>query len=99
MITFMLNRNLRKLLSLGYHAIRVTFADAVLCAACGALYGIVFGGFGAQARNELTLSGVFSIGGRSAMKSIEQLAKGQVELAPSVGEKAGLDGCLSILNC
>ena len=67
MNTFMLNRNFRKLLSLGNYAVRVTFADAVLCAVCGALYGIVFGGFGAQARNELTLSGVFSIGGTCAM--------------------------------
>ena len=67
MKTFMLNQNCRKLLSLGHYAVRVTFADAVLCAVCGALYGIVLGGFGAQARNTLTVSGIFSMGGTCAM--------------------------------
>ena len=40
-----------------------------------------------------------SIGGRSVMKSIEQLANGLVVVAPSVGIKKGFEGCLSILNC
>ena len=40
-----------------------------------------------------------SIGGRSVIKSIEQLANGLVVVAPSVGIKEGFDGCLSILNC
>ena len=33
-----------------------------------------------------------SIGGRSVMKSIEQLANGRVDLAPSVGMNIGLEG-------
>jgi hypothetical protein len=37
--------------------------------------------------------------GKSVMKSIEQYAKGQVDLAPSVGINASLEGCLLILNC
>jgi len=37
--------------------------------------------------------------GKSVMKSIEQYANGRVDFAPSVGMNAGLDGCLSILNC
>ena len=39
------------------------------------------------------------IGGRSVMKSMEQLANGLVVVAPSVGIKEGFGGCLSILNC
>ena len=40
-----------------------------------------------------------SIGGRSVMKSIEQLENGLVVVAPSVGIKEVFEGCLSILNC
>ena len=37
--------------------------------------------------------------GRSVIKSMEQLAKGLVDFAPSVGMYAGFEGALSILNC
>ena len=40
-----------------------------------------------------------STGGKSVIKSIEQLAKGQVDFAPSGGMKAGFVRFLSILNC
>ena len=36
---------------------------------------------------------------RSVIKSIEQLANGLVDFAPSVGMYAGFAGDLSILNC
>lgn|GEM_PF-6920221 len=67
MNAIMLKQMCHKLMLLGVHAIRVTFADGILCGACGALYGIVFGGFGAQARNEMTLSSLFFIGGLCAI--------------------------------
>jgi len=56
-----LNWKFRNLISFGIHAVRVTFADAALCAICGGLYGMVFGGFGAMARHELSVSRMFSI--------------------------------------
>jgi hypothetical protein len=37
--------------------------------------------------------------GRSVIKSMEQLAKGQVDVAPSIGMYIGLEGIRSILNC
>jgi hypothetical protein len=40
-----------------------------------------------------------SAGGRLVIRSIEQLAKGRVDFAPSVGMYAGRDGVRSILNC
>ena len=40
-----------------------------------------------------------SAGGRSVIKSMEQLAKGRSDRAPSVGMKAGFEGDRSILNC
>ena len=40
-----------------------------------------------------------SAGGRSVIKSIEQLANGLVDFAPSVGIYAGFAGDLLILNC
>ena len=40
-----------------------------------------------------------STGGKSVMRSIEQLANGHVNLAPSVGTNAGFAGLQSILNC
>ncbi len=59
----MSNQECRKLVSSGAHALRVIFADAILCAVCLGLYGIVFGGLRAQARYELTPLGLISIGG------------------------------------
>ena len=67
MNVLMLNRKCHQFVSFGIYAVRVIFADAVLCAVCGALYGIVFGGFGAQARNQLTVSGIFSIAATCGM--------------------------------
>ena len=40
-----------------------------------------------------------STGGKSVMRSIEQLVNGQVDFAPSVGENAGFEGLRLILNC
>src|SRR5271168_1047460 len=40
-----------------------------------------------------------SMGGKSVIRSIEQLAKGRVQEAPEIGWKAGWDGDRSILNC
>ena len=39
-----------------------------------------------------------SAGGKLVIKSIEQLAKGHVDWAPSVGRNAGLERFLLILN-
>ncbi len=63
MNVFLSNRVCRKLIVLGNHVVRVTFADAVLCAVCGMLYGTVLGGFGAQARNQLSHSELLSMAG------------------------------------
>ena len=70
MTTLMQCRKCHKLVSSGIHAIRVTFADTILCAGCGGLYGMVFGSFGAQARNELTVSGMLTITGTWAMYGV-----------------------------
>ena len=59
----LLNRKCRKLVSSGAHAIRVTYADAILCTVCMGLYGMVFGGLRSQVRYELTTSGLISITG------------------------------------
>ena len=59
----MLNQKCGKLVSSGAHAVRVMCADAILCAVCLGLYGMVFGGLRAQVRYELTTSGLVSITG------------------------------------
>ena len=56
MSTLKLNQMFRQLVCLAHRAVRATLADAVLCSACGALYGIVFSGFGAQVRHEFTVA-------------------------------------------
>jgi hypothetical protein len=56
-----LNSKCRNLMSFAIHAVRVTFADGTLCAVCGGLYGMVFGGFGAMVRHELSVSRMFSV--------------------------------------
>jgi hypothetical protein len=40
-----------------------------------------------------------SMGGKSVIRFMEQLANGQVDFAPFIGMNAGFDGFLSILNC
>ena len=40
-----------------------------------------------------------SYNGRSVIRSIEKLANGRVDVAPSTGKNAGFDGLRSILNC
>jgi hypothetical protein len=40
-----------------------------------------------------------SMGGKSVIRSIEQLANGRVDFALFIGMKAGFVGFLSILNC
>ena len=64
MTVFMFNQKCKNLMAIGIHAVRVTFADAVLCAVCGALYGMVFGGFGAQVRHDF--SGMYAFTGSCA---------------------------------
>ncbi len=54
MFVSIMNPKCRNLMSFGIHAIRVTFADAILCAVSGALFGMVWGGFCAQARHDQT---------------------------------------------
>jgi hypothetical protein len=39
------------------------------------------------------------MGGQSVIRSMEQLANGQVDFAPLIGMNAGFVGFLSILNC
>jgi hypothetical protein len=39
-----------------------------------------------------------STGGRSVIRSMEQLANGQVDLAPFIGINAGFDGFLDIFH-
>jgi hypothetical protein len=53
---------LQRLSSFACHAFSAMIGDAILCAIAGALYGIVFGGFGAQTRDELTMSGMLVLG-------------------------------------
>ena len=67
MNALMMNPKSNKFASFVIHAIRVTFADAILYAVCGALYGMVLAGFGAQVRHQFSLSGIFSIAGNCAM--------------------------------
>jgi hypothetical protein len=40
-----------------------------------------------------------SMGGKSVIRSIEQLANGQIDFAPFIGMNAGFVGFLSILSC
>jgi hypothetical protein len=40
-----------------------------------------------------------SMGGKSVVRSMEQLANGQVDFAPFIGMNAGFNGFLLILNC
>ena len=61
----MLNWKCRSIGWFGIHSVRETLGDAVLCGVCGFLYGIIFGGLGAQVCHET--SRIFWIAGISAL--------------------------------
>lgn len=65
MRSYMLISKTRKIAGMAGRLVRLTALDAVLGAVCGALYGIVFGGFGALVRDQS--SQMFWTGGKCAV--------------------------------
>ena len=88
-----------KLSCLGVQIIYKDFSKVVSSDVSVLLQGIKITPFESPWSTTTRIKSCPSAGGRSVIKSIEQLANGLVDFVPSVGMYAGFAGDLSNLNC